>query len=94
MWSRFWGLMGRRRLPNDEGLLIDPCNSVHTFFMRFPIDVLFLDQDDRVLKITTELKPFRVAVGRGARRVLEITAGRAAGVGVRVGDKLTFKDHA
>jgi hypothetical protein len=94
MWSRFWGLMRRRSLLNDEGLLIDPCNSVHTFFMRFPIDVLFLDQDDRVLKITTELRPFRVAVGRGARRVLEITAGRAASVGVRVGDKLTFKELA
>jgi uncharacterized protein len=94
MWSRFWGLLGRRSLPNDEGLLIVPCNSVHTFFMRFPIDVLFLDKDDRVLKIATELRPFRVAVGRGARRVLEIAAGRAASAGVRVGDKVTFVDHA
>jgi uncharacterized membrane protein (UPF0127 family) len=93
MWSRFWGLMGRRSLPNHEGLLIDPCNSVHTFFMRFPIDVLFLDEDDRVLKITTELRPFRVAVGRGARRVLEIAAGRAASAGVRVGDKMTLREH-
>jgi uncharacterized membrane protein (UPF0127 family) len=94
MWSRFWGLMGRRSLPNDEGLLIVPCNSVHTFFMRFPIDVLFLDKDDHVLKVTSELRPFRVAVGRGSRGVLEIAAGRAASVGVRVGDKMTFVDHA
>jgi hypothetical protein len=93
MWSRFWGLLGRRSLPSHEGLLIDPCNSVHTFFMRFPIDVLFLDGDDRVLKIASDLKPFRMAVGRGARRVLETTAGRAASAGVRVGDRLTFRDH-
>jgi uncharacterized membrane protein (UPF0127 family) len=94
MWSRFWGLMGRRSLPNDGGLLLDPCNSVHTFFMRFPIDVLFLDEGNRVLKITSELRPFRVAVGRGARSVLELAAGRAASVGLRVGDHLTFLDHA
>jgi hypothetical protein len=93
MWSRFWGLLGRRSLANDEALLIDPCNSVHTFFMRFPIDVLFLDEDDRVLKITSELRPFRVAIGRGARRVLETAAGRAASVGVRVGDTLTFQER-
>ena len=92
MWSRFWGLMVRRSLPSHEGLLIDPCNSVHTFFMRFPIDVLFLDEDNRVLKIATELRPFRVAVGRGARRVLEIAAGRAASVGVRAGDKVTLRE--
>lgn len=93
MWSRFWGLLGRGSLPSQEGLLIDPCNSVHTFFMRFPIDVLFLDEDDRVLKISSELRPFRVAFGRGARRVLEIAAGRAASVGVLVGDKMTFQEQ-
>jgi uncharacterized protein len=93
MWSRFWGLMGRRSLPGEEGLLIDPCNSVHTFFMRFPIDVLFLDGDGRVLKIASDLKPFRMAVGRGSRRVLEIAAGRSARASVHVGDHLTFRDH-
>jgi uncharacterized membrane protein (UPF0127 family) len=90
MWGRFRGLMGQRRLSEGEALLIDPCNSVHTFFMRFPIDVLFLDRDDRVLKMSTEIRPFRVAIGRGARRVLELATGRAKLAGVRVGDRIAF----
>ena len=92
LWTRFWGLMGRSRLAQGEALLIDPCYSVHTFFMRFPIDVLFLDGDNRVVKVAGDLKPYRFAVGRGARRVLEAAAGSAARAGVRAGDQLEFQD--
>lgn len=92
IWSRFWGLMGRHGMPADEGLLITPCYSVHTMFMRFPIDVIFLDKDDRVLKIAPAMKPFRAAVGRGARSVLEMNAERAAQVGVSIGARVLFTE--
>jgi hypothetical protein len=90
MWARFWGLMGRRSLPGDEGLWIAPCSSVHTFFMRFPIDVVFLDRGGRVVKIVAAMKPWRAAVGgSGAHSVLELNAGKAAGA-VEVGDLLVL----
>jgi len=58
-WSRFWGLMGKRGLGEDEAVLIDPCYSVHTMFMRFPIDVVYLTKDNRVLKIADDMRPWR-----------------------------------
>ncbi len=91
IWSRFWGLMARRHLAEDEGLLIAPCYSVHTMFMRFPIDVIFLDRDDRVLKIAA-MKPFRAAVGRGARSVVEMNGGCAARTGLSTGDRVLFTE--
>jgi hypothetical protein len=88
-WSRFWGLMGRRTLGEGEGLLIEPCSSIHTMFMRFAIDVIFLDEERRVVKIAT-VRPFRAAVGRGSRCVLEVPAGTAERSGLKVGDALTL----
>jgi uncharacterized membrane protein (UPF0127 family) len=61
VWSRFWGLMGRRALPNDAGLLLKPTSSIHTAFMRFPIDIVFLDRSLQVVKVVPEMKPFRVS---------------------------------
>src|SRR3990167_9526782 len=59
-FRRLIGLMGSPCLKAGEGLIIKPCNSIHTFFMRFPIDVLFVDKDNRVLKALSSLKPFRL----------------------------------
>lgn len=81
--------MGRRALGEDEGLLIEPCSSMHTMFMRFAIDVIFLDKDRRVVKIAT-VRPFRAAVGRGSHTVLEIPAGTAERNGLEVGDTLSL----
>jgi uncharacterized protein len=92
--TRLRGLLGRRELPPDEGLLINPCSSVHTWFMRFPIDVLFLDRDLRVVRVAADVRPFRLRWGRGARQVLELAAGEAAERGIRVGDRLTLEDGA
>lgn len=92
MWSRFWGLMGRRALADGQALLIDPCSSVHTMFMRFPIDVIYLDRENRVVKIADGLKPYRASLGGGARRVLEMPLGAAAASGLAVGDQLDFDD--
>jgi hypothetical protein len=75
-WSRFLGLMGKPGLPEGEGLLIRSCNSIHMFFMRFSIDVLFLDRDYTIVKLIRNLKPGSV-VGSvpGAWQVLELAAG-------------------
>ncbi len=88
-WARFWGLMGRRTLNESEGLLIEPCSSIHTMFMRFAIDVIFLDKERRIVKIAT-VRPFRAAVGRGSHTVLEIPAGTAERNGLEVGDALSL----
>ena len=92
-WARLMGLMGRRSLPEDSALLITPCSSVQTFFMRFAIDVVFLDGDGQVVKVVAALKPYRVAFGGwGARCALELPAGAASRCGVAVGDRLVWED--
>lgn len=92
IWSRFWGLMGQRPLPQGEALIIDPCNSVHTMFMRFPIDVVFVDKGGRITKIAEGLKPFRAAVGKGSRWVIEMPSGAAGRAGLAVGDLLALTE--
>jgi uncharacterized membrane protein (UPF0127 family) len=91
MWARFWGLMGKRGLADDEALLIDPCSSVHTMFMRFPIDVVYLSKENAVVKIAPSLGAWRASLGgKGAHRVLEMPAGAAARTGLEVGDEVEF----
>ena len=65
-----------------------PASSVHMAFMRFPIDAVFLDRELRVLKVASDLRPWRAAGSRGAKAVLEIPAGEAERRGVTVGDRL------
>lgn len=81
---RMRGLLGRRALPAGEGLLLHPTASVHTAFMRFPIDVVFLDRDLRVVKLVESLRPWRMASARRARSTLELATGQAAARGIRV----------
>jgi uncharacterized membrane protein (UPF0127 family) len=92
-WARLVGLMGRRGLEEGEGLLLSPCSSVQTFFMRFPIDVIFVDGEAEVVKVAPSLGPFRLALGgRGARDALEVAAGIAARSDTIVGDRLAVED--
>ena len=91
--ARLRGLLGRSDLPAGEGLLLRPAGSIHTAFMRFPIDAVFLDRADRVLKVAHELPPWRMAGCRGARAVLELPAGEAAKQGLRAGVSLTQVWH-
>jgi uncharacterized membrane protein (UPF0127 family) len=86
--TRMRGLLGRRELPSGEGILLRPASSVHMAFMRFPIDAVFLDRDLRVLKVASDLRPWRAAGTRGAKAVLEIPAGEAGRRGLTVGDRL------
>jgi uncharacterized protein len=74
--GRGLGLMFRASLPAGEGMWIVPCNGIHTFFMRFPIDVLFLDRDQRLVRAFPRLRPWRmVPFVRGSRSVVELPAG-------------------
>lgn len=93
-WSRFWGLVGRRELAPGHGLLIMPCSSIHMFFMRFPIDVIFLDRDNVVVKVVHGVKPWRMAMGGGGKNALELPAGTAVATGVSDGDQLEFGEAA
>lgn len=91
---RMRGLLGRRDLSAGEGLLLRPAGSIHTHFMRFAIDIVFLDRDDRVVDVRHEVRPWRMARRRGARAVLELRAGEARRRGVEVGDLLQLCDRA
>lgn len=82
------GLLGRSDLPRGEGILLRPAASVHTLFMRFPIDVVFLDDELEVLGIAAELPPWRAAAQRKADAALELPAGECARRGLAVGDRL------
>ena len=91
-WSRLIGLMGRSSLGSGEALVLEPCNAIHTAFMRFAIDVLYVDRSGRVVKAVSTLKPFRVSsVVRGARAVIELPSGAIANTGTAVGDELAFE---
>lgn len=86
--ARLRGLLGRRSLPQGEGILLRPAGSIHTAFMRFPIDAVFLDRELTVLGIERQLRPWRLAARRRARAVLELAAGEADRVGLAPGDRL------
>lgn len=79
-WTRLRGLLARRPLHGAavEGLLLVPCGSVHTCGMRYALDVVFFDADERVLGWKSDLRPWRAAGWRGARRTLELAAGSLA----------------
>ena len=82
---RFRGLMGRRDIGGADAMVIRPAGSVHTFFMRFPIDVVYRDRDDRVVKVVEALRPWRMSAARGAKSVVELPAGDAARRGIEEG---------
>ncbi len=77
-------------LPPDSGLLIDPCSSIHMFFMRFAIDVLYVDRADRIVRAQRTIKPWRIGpiFTRGAKYVIELPVGTIEKSGSDVGDQL------
>ncbi len=88
-FGRGIGLMGRRSLPAGDGLIIQPCNSVVSFFMRFPIDVLFMNGEGEILYILPEMVPWRTSkIVRGAKYVVELPAGTAESAQTEVGDRI------
>ncbi len=89
--SRMRGLLGRRGLPPGEAIILRPASSIHTFFMRFSLDVIFLDRDGVVLKVVRDLVPYRLSSARKARDTIEFQAGALDGRDVQVGDRLAYE---
>ncbi|WP_207907615.1 DUF192 domain-containing protein [Effusibacillus lacus] len=89
--SRFLGLMFRKELPENQALWLVPCNSIHMFFMKFSIDVIFLDQMNRIVKLAKHVQPWSVlSPVRSAYSVLELPAGTIERYGIEPGDKLVL----
>ena len=91
---RLRGLLGKRDLPSGHGVLLRPAWSIHTAFMRFPIDVVFLDADQVVVKIVPSLPSFKTASCRGAREVVELRAGECERRGLSLGDRVAWAARA
>jgi uncharacterized protein len=89
---RMRGLLGRSSLEPGEGILLRPAPSIHTFFMRFAIDAVFLDPDLGVLEVRENIVPWRFAARRGARAVLELATGEVARRGIAPGQRLLLWD--
>ena len=88
-WGNFRGLMLLKSLPEGHGLLFRPARGIHTHFMRFPIDLVFLDKEDRVSKIREAMPPWRFDF-TSAAGVIEMNPGAARAAGTQPGDRLRF----
>ena len=88
--SRNRGLLGRTGMDDGSALILAPCSSIHTFFMRFAIDVLFVKKDGRVVKTYSDLPAWRIAFALGAFAAIELPAGAAAASETRSGDTVVL----
>lgn len=94
-WSRLRGYIGRAQPKPGDGILLMPSDAIHTWWMTFELDVLFLDDRGRVLELARSLRPWkRTRRVVGARYVLEVPAGTIDASGTRVGDELSWRDQA
>jgi len=90
-WSRLRGMLGRPAPERGEGLLLVPCRGVHMWGMRYPLDVVMMDAERRVIELYEELAPWcRTRVHRDARFALELPAGTIRGTGTTTGDRLRW----
>ena len=90
--GRGLGLMFRRRLSPESGMWIAPCNGIHTFFMRIPIDVVFMDRQQRVVKVFPSLRSWRmVPLVFGSHSVVELPAGTLEGLPLPRGEQLAIE---
>ena len=88
--SRFMGLMGKKGIPADEAVCFPKCNSVHTFFMRFPIDVIRLDGNGVVIDVVLGMKPWRMlAPSMKVKHMVEMRSQRSQELGIVAGEKLS-----
>lgn len=84
------GLLGRSGLEPGKAIILRPSSSIHTAFMRFALDVLFIDRDGKVLKVVRDMKPFKLSSARGARDTIEMAAG-ALSSDIEAGDTLRIE---
>ena len=92
--ARSQGLLGHSGLKPDTGLLIDPCSSIHMWFMRFPIDVVFLDKKNRVVGLKRNVKPWGMAWSWRGAKTLELPVGVIASTRTQLGDIVAFQTSA
>ena len=89
LFPRCIGLLGRPSLSKSNALILKPCRSIHMFFMRFAIDVVFVDKNDRVVGLVEEIKPFRMsAYFSKASYAIELPAGTIARTRTQLGDQI------
>jgi len=92
LYTRIKGLLGRKSLGADEGLLITGCRSIHMLFMRFPICAIFIDKENVAVKIIENIKPWRISgIYFRADRVIELPPWRAKETGTGLGDVINFQ---
>ena len=92
-FRRLKGLLGTASLPDGEGLLLSPCNSIHMFGMKYAIDVVFLDKELVVVDVLENIAPGKASrVYRKAYCCLELPAGKVNETGTTIGDKLDFRN--
>jgi len=90
--QRLQGLLGRTGLSSNEALILKPCTSIHTFFMRFPIDVLFVDRNMRVIKAIQNIPPNRLSpIVWASSMAIELPAGKIGSTNTQLGDLIEMK---
>lgn len=90
--ARLKGLLMTETLHGGQGLLIKPCNSIHTIGMSYSIDILFVNSRDRVIKVAANIKPYRAVTCMHSAYVVELPAGALARTGTQIGDKVEIVD--
>ena len=91
--SRLIGLLGRTTVGEEEGIILSPCNSIHTIGMRFPIDAIFLDQNNKVCHLIINMNRFKISpIVKNASKVIEIQSGKIKKLNVQMNDELEFYD--
>jgi uncharacterized protein len=93
-FARLGGLLAVPRLREGQALVLAPCNSVHTLFMRYAIDVVFIDKQRRVLKLVENLRPWRAAACWHAHAAIELVAGQARDNGLVPGVQINFQSSS
>jgi uncharacterized protein len=88
--SRNRGLLGRQSLAEGSALILAPCNSIHTFFMKFSIDVAFVDRDGTIRRARSSVSPWRIQAALHASAVVELASGSLERAETRTGDRLYF----
>ena len=91
-WERVRGLLGRPPLGAGEALVLEPCASVHTFGMRYALDLAFLDRDGRICKVAYGVAPGRLAGSFAARATVELAAGMLEASGLKLGDAIDWRE--
>ena len=90
-WDRFWGLMNKPGVPEGYGLWIVPCSDIHSLFMRFEFDAVFVDKQGKVVKLVEKMKPWGLSLAKGAHAVLELDGGVIAKAGIHLYDEIVLE---